>query len=74
MEQMKITRAYNFEIRAENNEKNGDFWRVFGVKYSPEALDSVAVDNSLKRKVYDHLKSGGNMGYGVGIIIVDENY
>ncbi len=25
MEQMKITRAYNFEIRAENNEKNGDF-------------------------------------------------
>ena len=24
MEQMKITRAYNFEIRAENNEKNGD--------------------------------------------------
>ncbi len=25
MEQTKITRAYNFEIRAENNEKNGDF-------------------------------------------------
>ena len=25
MEQNKITRAYNFEIRAENNEKNGDF-------------------------------------------------
>ena len=25
MEQMKITRAYNFEIRAENNEKNGDY-------------------------------------------------
>ena len=24
MEQNKITRAYNFEIRAENNEKNGD--------------------------------------------------
>ena len=24
MEQMKVTRAYNFEIRAENNEKNGD--------------------------------------------------
>jgi HK97 family phage prohead protease len=25
MEQTKITRAYNFEIRAENNEKNGDY-------------------------------------------------
>lgn len=24
MEQMRVTRAYNFEIRAENNEKNGD--------------------------------------------------
>ena len=24
MDQMKVTRAYNFEIRAENNEKNGD--------------------------------------------------
>lgn len=24
MEQSKVTRAYNFEIRAENNEKNGD--------------------------------------------------
>ena len=57
-----------------DNEKNGDFWRVFGVKYSTEALDSVVVDNSLKRKVYDHLKSGGNMGYGIGIITVDENY
>ncbi len=24
MDQMRVTRAYNFEIRAENNEKNGD--------------------------------------------------
>ena len=61
-------------IDYKDNEKNGDFWRVFGVKYSPEALDSVVVDNSLKRKVYDHLRSGGNMGYGIGIITVDENY
>lgn len=25
MEQMRVTRAYNFELRAEKNEKNGDF-------------------------------------------------
>lgn len=25
MEQMRVTRAYNFELRADNNEKNGDF-------------------------------------------------
>ena len=61
-------------IESKDNERNPDFWRVFGVKYTPDALDSVTVDNSLKRKIYDHIKSGGNMGYGIGIIAVDENY
>lgn len=75
-ESTNIKKFYNLFniIDYKDNEKNGDFWRVFGVKYSPEAIERVTVDNSLKRKVYDHLKAGGNMGYGVGIITVDENY
>ena len=75
-ESSNIKKFYNLFniIHSMDNEKNSDFWRVFGVKYSPEALDSVVVDNSLKRRVYDHIKSGGNIGNGVGIIVVDENY
>ena len=61
-------------IEYRDNERNPDFWRVFGVKYSPEALESVTADNSLKRRICDHLKDGGNMGYGIGIICVDEKY
>jgi hypothetical protein len=47
---------------------------VFGVKYSPEALESAPQDNSLRRRVIEHLKNGGTMGNGAGIIFVDENY
>ena len=75
-ESTNIKKFYNLFniIDYKDNEKNGDFWRVFGVQYSPEAMDTVPVDNSLRRAVYEHIKSGGNMGYGVGIIVVDENY
>ena len=61
-------------IENKPNEKNSDFWRVFGVRYSPEALENAVIDNSLKKAVADHLKSGGSMGSGSGIIVVDENY
>lgn len=71
-----IKNFYNLFDVIENkpNERNSDFWRVFRLRYSPEILDSVTVDNSLKRAIIDHLKSGGSMGSGSGIIIVDENY
>ena len=54
MEQMKITRAYNFEIRAENNEKNGDFITgrpiVYNSKtdlgYFNEVIEAGALDKA----------------------------
>ena len=54
MEQMKITRAYNFEIRAENNEKNGDHIVGRPIVYNSrtnlgwfdEIIEAGALDNS----------------------------
>ena len=51
---MKITRAYNFEIRAENNEKNGDHIVGRPIVYNSrtnlgwfdEIIESGALDNS----------------------------
>ena len=51
---MKVTRAYNFEIRAENNEKNGDFITgkpiVYNSKtnlgYFDEIIEAGALDKS----------------------------
>jgi hypothetical protein len=71
-----LKRFYNLFDVIENrtSETNSDFWRVFKIRYSPEALESIEADNSLKRAILDHIKSGGSMGSGTGIIIVDENY
>lgn len=54
MEQNKVTRAYNFEIRAENNEKNGDHIVgrpiVYNSKtdlgYFDEIIEAGALDKS----------------------------
>ena len=75
-ENTNIKRFYNlFEIMTGwEDEQNCNFWHVFGVRYSPEALDTVKADNSLRRKVIEHLKNGGTMGNGAGIIFVDENF
>ena len=51
---MKITRAYNFEIRAENNEKNGDFITGRPIVYNSktdlgwfdEIIEVGALDNT----------------------------
>lgn len=51
MEQNKITRAYNFEIRAENNEKNGDHITGRPVVYDSKTnigyFDEVIVSGAL---------------------------
>ena len=54
MDQKKVTRAYNFEIRAENNEKNGDHIVgrpiVYNSKtdlgYFDEIIEAGALDKS----------------------------
>ena len=75
-EKSNIKKFYNlFDIlKVIDDPKNSDFWRVFNVNYSPMALETVSVDNSLKRTVADHLKNGGTMGEGIGVFIIDENF
>ena len=75
-ENTNIKRFYNlFEIMTGwEDEQNCNFWHVFGVRYSPDALENAPEDNSLRRAVIRHLKNGGTMGNGAGILFVDENY
>ena len=56
------------------HEQNHDFWRVFYVPYSEEALQTVPVRTRLERVLVEHLKSGEKMGAGKGFLVVDENY
>lgn len=71
-----IKRFYNLFENIENweDEQNCNFWHVFGVRYSPDALENAPEDNSLRRAVIRHLKNGGTMGNGAGILFVDENF
>lgn len=75
-ENSNIKKFYNLFENIENweDESNANFWHVFGVRYSHEALEKAPQDNSLRRAVIKHLKNGGTMGNGAGIIFVDENY
>ena len=56
------------------HEQNHDFWRVFYVPYSEEALNTVPTNTSLEKIIVNRLKSGEKMGGGKGFIVVDENY
>ena len=69
MEQMKITRAYNFEIRAENNEKNGDHIVGRPIVYNSrtnlgwfdEIIEAGALDNSNLKDVRFLVNHNTNM-------------
>ena len=54
--------------------ENNDFWRVFNVDYSPQIINTVVADNSLKTTVINHLKNGGTMGEGLGVLIIDKDF
>ena len=71
-----IKKFYNLFENIENweDESNSNFWHVFGVKYSREAFENAPQDNSLRRAVIEHLKNGGTMGNGAGILFVDESF
>ena len=47
-----------------------DLWRVFGHRdtYAPETLPE---DTPLRRQLKEHLKNGGTMGEGYGILLHD---
>lgn len=50
---------------------NKNFWRVFNMNYGEGVLDKVPVDNSLRRGIYDMMKSGRHMGIGRCMMLFD---
>lgn len=44
--------------------ENKNFWRVFNVDYAEGVLDKAPIDTSLRRGIYDFMKSGRHMGIG----------
>ncbi len=48
-----------------------DFWRVFNMSYSPEALKNAPEDTSLRRALKAYLLQGKKMGTGYGLIRFD---
>lgn len=58
-------------VFADYQRNKGDFWRIFNVDYSPEVLDSVPTDTTLRRNMLDFIKSGNEMGSAIGYILFD---
>lgn len=58
-----------FEIvGSEKDEKNEDFWRIFHMDYSEEALQNAPADTTLQRNMLTYLREGNCMGFGAGVI------
>ncbi len=58
-------------INFAEQENNGDFWRVFHVPFSPEALEQAVGDTRLRRNFLRFLKAGNKMGNGRGMLLFD---
>lgn len=57
-----------------DRKENADFWRIFNKEYREGIADEITPENSLQKTVLEHLQSGGTIGWGFGVIVVDENY
>lgn len=51
--------------------KNKNFWRIFNMDYEEGVLDRVPTDNSLRRGIYEFMKSGRHMGVGRCMLLFD---
>ena len=51
------------------NRRGGDLWRLFDTdEKDPEKLPA---DSSMRRAYVSHLKNGGNVGWGFGVLIYE---
>lgn len=50
---------------------NKNFWRIFNMDYEEGVLDRVPTDNSLRRGIYEFMKSGRHMGVGRCMLLFD---
>ena len=58
-------------VEQQEDPENKDFWRIFHMAYGEGVLDKVLTDTSLRRGLYEYMKSGRNMGIGRGILLFD---
>ncbi|MBQ8759140.1 MAG: hypothetical protein IJZ20_05550 [Clostridia bacterium] len=61
-------------VHTHENPSNGDFWRIFYKQDREGITDEIVPEGSLQKTVLEHMKAGGTIGGGLGIIYVDENY
>ncbi len=58
-------------IDAVEDKTNHNFWRLFGVDYSPETFESAPERTTLQRNIKNYIRSGNNMGTGKGVVLFD---
>ena len=58
-------------IRSIDDPENRDFWRIFGCRFSPEALKDAPTHTSLQRSIKQMIQSGQPMGLGKSILLFD---
>ena len=68
-----LSRFYEcFDIIEQQADKdNKDFWRIFKVFYSRDALQTAPADNTLRRNLLAFMRDGNNMGMGRGAFWFD---
>ncbi len=50
---------------------NGNFWRIFHMRYSPETLKDAPEDTGLRRRMKAYLMEGNTLGSSYGILLFD---
>ena len=68
-----LERFYNLfdVVESEEDPKNKDFFRVFGMPYSKEALMAIEPDTTLRKNLKEFLLNGNCMGTSHGMILFD---
>lgn len=61
-----------FDILGERpDEKMNNFWRIYDMPYSPQALKKAPENTALQRAFKKYFAEGGTMGDGQGVILFD---
>lgn len=50
---------------------NKNFWRIFNLRYTPDALEKAPADTTLRRNLLAWMKAGNDMGVGRGAFRFD---
>lgn len=57
-------------VELEADEQNSNFWRIFNVRW-PQDINTIKGENTLQKVMIEHIKSGGSLGAGYGVILLE---